>query len=221
MIDFSDLLSQDSANDLMQEHTIHTPGGEDISFGELCKRAGIESTPFVENTSDMMSSIMSADDTVMPQCTPQDVLIDNGVTVTDAFGGQHHYASQEMANDCTDFFSGLPCSGTTPVHTNNLASPDLPTDIHTPVDTSFYDDQIADSAKRLEQATRDMSDAHSAAETDEARRAMNQAQRDIDYWNNYKTTVAANQGISNIQHDLLANELNKSLNDFNDVIEKL
>ena len=217
MIDFSELLSQGDANDMMQVHTIHTPGGEDISFSELCKRAGIESPPLFDD----IPSVIPADDAVMQQNTPRDVSNGNGVTVTDVFGGQHHYASQEMANDCTDFFSGLPCSGTTPIHMGNLSSPDLPTDVHTPVDTSFYDDQITASAKRLEQATRDMNDTYSAAETSEARRAMEQAQKDIDYWNNYKATVAVNQGINNIQHDMLANELNKSLNDFNDVIGKL
>ena len=62
MIDFSELLSQGDANDMMQEHTIHTPGGEDISFSELCKRAGIESPPLFDD----MPSVIPADDAADP-----------------------------------------------------------------------------------------------------------------------------------------------------------
>lgn len=42
-----------------------------------------------------------------------------GVTVTDIFGGTHHYSSMEEANLLTDFMSGLPTSefgGTPPAH---------------------------------------------------------------------------------------------------------
>lgn len=46
-----------------------------------------------------------------------------GVTVTDMFGGKHHYSSMEQAMSSTDILSGLPSSCFTPMPTINLNAP--------------------------------------------------------------------------------------------------
>ena len=149
-----------------------------------------------------------------------------GVTVTDIFGGKHHYMDMEQAQALTDFMSGLPVS--TPIVTPSAditpdITPDeghLPTDIHTPTDLSFYDDKLLDAQHRLDRALEDASQAKNGTELEDAMNRQRQAQNDIEYWKNCRSQAEYNQTVEHQKFDRIINDGNRALNDLHDILNK-
>lgn len=96
-----------------------------------------------------------------------------------------------------------------------------PTDIHTDVDVSFYDEKIEDSRKSLINASEDIVNAQSTDEIERAIEQGKQAQADIDYWNHCRTQSECNQTIDNIRTDQIINDCNKALNDLHNTLNSI
>lgn len=96
-----------------------------------------------------------------------------------------------------------------------------PTDIHTNVDVSFYDEKIEDSQKKIIDASEDIVNAQSMDEIERAIEQSKQAQADIDYWNHCRTQSEYNQTIDNIRTDQIVNECNKALNDLHNTLNSI
>lgn len=142
-----------------------------------------------------------------------------GVIVTDIFGGEHHYMNMEQAQALTDFMSG------SPIATNSTSVPDspsnagqLPTDIHTPNDLSFYDDKLQEARHRLDQALDDATHSTNARELEDALSRQKQAEKDIDYWKGCRSQADYNQTIEHLKSDKIINDCNDALNKLHDIL---
>lgn len=93
-----------------------------------------------------------------------------------------------------------------------------PTDIHTDVDVSFYDEQIENSRNSFIDASEDLVNAQGIDEIERAIEQSKQAQADIDYWNHCRTQSEYDQTIDNIKTDQIINECNKALNDLHNTL---
>lgn len=143
-----------------------------------------------------------------------------GVIVTDIFGGKHHYIDMEQAQNLTDFFSGLPIQtmSTTPSHRSTPNEGELPTDIHTPNDLTFYDNKIEEAQRSLDKALEDAARATDTRELEDALERQRQARNDIEYWSRCRSQADYNQTIEHQRSDKIINDINDALNNLHDVL---
>lgn len=96
-----------------------------------------------------------------------------------------------------------------------------PTDQHSCVDVSFYDERINDAHKSLVDASQDIVNAQSMDDINRAIEYSKQAQADIDYWNHCRTQSECSQTIDNIRTDQIINDCNKALNDLHNTLNSI
>lgn len=145
-----------------------------------------------------------------------------GVIVTDIFGGKHHYMDMEQAQTLTDFMSGFPVNSQPVMPFADITSDEghLPTDIHTPVDLSFYDDKLLDANRRLDRALDDAAHAVNETDLEDAMNRQRQAKNDLDYWEGCRSRAEYNQTVEHQRCDRIINGCNSALNDFHDILNK-
>ena len=148
-----------------------------------------------------------------------------GVIVRDIFGGEHHYSNMLEAQTLSDFFSGFPIHSSNNVSdglsfTGDNGGGHLPTDIHTETDLTFYNNKISDAQKKLDKAMEDALHSNDPNKIEDAMNRQRQAKHDIDYWNGIRSRESYNQTMQNLKHDNIINNINKSINDFHDVMNK-
>jgi len=97
----------------------------------------------------------------------------------------------------------------------------LPTDIHTDVDVSFYDDKIDDARESLIDASKGIVNAQTMDDINRAIEQGKQAQADIDYWEDCRTKSECNQTIDNIRTDAIINSCNKAFNDLHNTLNSI
>jgi len=145
-----------------------------------------------------------------------------GVIVTDIFGGKHHYSDMDQAMCLTDVLSGMPIySGISTSSTGGESCdhcPNLPTDVHTPVDLTFYDKELDDAQSKLDEAFRELENCNSVDDMDNAKRRIEDAKKDIEYWERCRRNSSYDQTINNIKSDKLTNDINRALNDLHNTL---
>jgi len=97
----------------------------------------------------------------------------------------------------------------------------LPTDIHTDVDVSFYDDKIDDARENLIDASKEIVNAETMDDINRAIEQGKQAQADIDYWEGCRAQSEYSQTIDNIRTDAIINDCNKALNDLHNTLNNI
>lgn len=165
--------------------------------------------------------------TPMPTIAPHPEYMDDpngGVIVRDIFGEEHHYADMNQAQQLTDFMTGVPIVMFPSMPPANTSSTDsqqeghLPTDIHTPVDLTYYDNRIKDAQQQLDKALEDAARAKDAKELEDALNRQTQARRSMSFWDTCRTQFKYNQTISNIKSDRIINDANDALNKLHDTL---
>lgn len=146
-----------------------------------------------------------------------------GVIVTDIFGGKHHYSDMDQAVYLTDALSGMPIRGShssisTSHNDGQSCCPNLPTDVHTPVDLTFYDNKLEEARTKLEEANRVIENSTDIDAIENARRQANDARNDINYWERCRTNSNYDQAMQNIKDDKMTNDINRAMNDLHDTL---
>lgn len=155
-----------------------------------------------------------------------DVDPNGGVIVTDIIGGKHHYSDMEQAMRCSDIMSGFPITEfnhtpSTPSVSDCGQCPNYPTDVHTPVDLSFYDGKLDDARAQLIEATKEIENSTDPDKIDNAIRKAEEARSSIRYWEDCRSRLDYDQTIDNIKSDKLINDTNRALNDLHNTLHHM
>lgn len=193
------------------------PDGHIYTPEEMANMAGITPAPSASSVNPDMNNVTIGQKTI--EADPN-----GGVIVTDIIGGKHHFVDMDQAMRLTDIMSGFPISdfNTNPVTpTENSTShhcPNYPTDVHTPVNLTFYDNEIDKAHSKLIEAEKEIANSDDPDKVKDAIRKAEDAKSSIRYWEDCRRTEDYNQTIDNIKSDKITNDVNKALNDLHETL---
>lgn len=178
-----------------------------------------------EPTDNGINENINTNFTFEPQPISYDQQPDGTVIVRDMFGMEHQWPSMEMAQQNTDFLSGIPSwdfSSMPQSNTDNSSSwSPLPTDTHTEPDLSFYDNQIDDADKQYNEYSEKFLEAEKNNNLKDMEFYQSKAKEAQDsklYWKDCRQSSYFDQTEMNIKTDFLNNQCNKALNELHETL---